>query len=215
MNLILIGPPGAGKGTQAIRLCDYLHVVHISTGDIFRAAIANQTPLGKEAGGYVNRGELVPDSLTIKLIEERLRQPDVSGGFLMDGFPRSVPQAEAFDRMLGEHGQKIDLVIELQVPSEKLVRRLSGRWVCPACGASYHTELHPSKSIGFCDECGGALTQREDDRPEPVRRRLTSYETQLGPVLKYYDQQGLLRRVNGDQPVDEVFADIKKVISAR
>lgn len=207
-NLVLLGPPGAGKGTQAEKLTAEFAIPHISTGDIFRAAIKDQTPLGKKAQKYLDGGELVPDEIVIGIVAERLRQPDTEGGFLLDGFPRTVPQADALTDFLTAEGRRLTAVINIAVPPEVLVKRLSGRRICRQCGAVYHVERKKEKQAGVCDQCGGPLYQREDDREEIVRNRLEVYFRQTEPLIRYYQEAGLLLEVNGDQDIAGVYQEI-------
>jgi adenylate kinase len=207
MRLILLGPPGAGKGTQAESLSDTLGIPHISTGDMFREAVAAGTPLGMEAKSYMDAGKLVPDEVTIGIVRERLNRPDARSGFVLDGFPRTVPQAEALDRILDDLSEKIDAVVCIDVPEEKLVRRLSQRRVCRDCGTIYHLESKPPGPDGRCTACGGELYQRDDDTEETVRRRLEVYRLQTEPLIRYYERRGLLRTVSGDQDIDSVNRD--------
>ena len=204
-RLELLGPPGAGKGTQAAFLEERYGVVHIATGDILREARAAGTPLGLLAKEYMDRGELVPDEVVIGLVRERLQQADVrEKGFLLDGFPRTVPQAEALDRLLAELGQPLQAVLRLRVDPELLTRRLTLRRSCPACGAVYHLENRPPKVEGRCDACGGELVQRPDDAEETVRNRLAVYERQTAPLVSYYRERGLLREIEGERSIEEV-----------
>ncbi|NLY89562.1 MAG: adenylate kinase [Firmicutes bacterium] len=207
-NLVLLGPPGAGKGTQAEKLTAEFAIPHISTGDIFRAAIKDQTPLGKKAQKYLDGGELVPDEIVIGIVAERLRQQDTEGGFLLDGFPRTVPQADALTDFLTAEGRRLTAVINIAVPPEVLVKRLSGRRICRQCGAVYHVERKKEKQAGVCDQCGGPLYQREDDREEIVRNRLEVYFRQTEPLIRYYQEAGLLLEVNGDQDIAGVYQEI-------
>ncbi|MFC0361592.1 adenylate kinase [Enterococcus canintestini] len=213
MNLVLMGLPGAGKGTQAERIVDAYQIPHISTGDMFRAAMANETALGLEAKAYMDKGELVPDEVTNGIVKERLAEPDTDKGFLLDGFPRTLDQAKALDQMLKELGKKLDAVVEIHVPSEILVERLAGRYMCRNCGATYHKIFNPTKVEGTCDRCGGhEFYQREDDKPETVKNRLAVNIKSSEPILSYYKDQGLLQSIDGDRDIDAVFADVQKII---
>ena len=211
MKIVLLGPPGAGKGTQAEVLTKKLLVPHISTGDMFRAAIKNGTAMGIEAKSYMDRGQLVPDEVTVGIIKDRIAQPDCSGGFLLDGFPRTIAQAEALDQLLEDKGG-LDAVLNISVPLEKLVERLTGRRMCRKCGAIYHMLYNAPAKEGVCDACGGELYQRDDDKLETVTNRLDVYEAQTAPLIGYYEQQGKLFTVNGDQPINAVLADLGKAL---
>lgn len=201
MNLIFLGPPGAGKGTQAVRVCERLGIPQISTGDILRRAIKNETPTGLAAKSYIDKGQLVPDSVVIDIVRERLEHEDCKGGYLLDGFPRTVAQAEALETFA-----RIDAVIDIDVSDEKLVERLSGRRVCLSCGGTYHvSRLNGSTT---CEKCGSELIQRDDDKAETVLSRLAVYHTQTEPLISFYTQRGLLRRVDGAQPMDDCYAAI-------
>jgi len=208
-NLVFLGPPGAGKGTQAKRLSGDLGLMHISTGDILREAVKNQTPLGKKAKEYMDRGELVPDDLIIALIEE-VMPPE--GGVIFDGFPRTIAQAEALEEMLNRKGLKLDAVVLFDVPDEVVVERLSGRRVCPSCGAVYHVKFSPPKEDEICDRCGAKLVQREDDREEVVRNRLEVYRKQTAPLVEYYERKGILIRLDASKEIDEVYQELRKVV---
>ena len=208
-NLVFLGPPGAGKGTQAKRLAKDLGLVHISTGDILREAVKNQTPLGRKAKEYMDRGELVPDDLIIALIEEVMPS---EGGVIFDGFPRTIAQAEALDEMLNRKGLKLDAVILFDVPDEVVVERLSGRRVCPGCGAVYHMKFNPPKKDEICDRCGTELIQREDDREEVVRNRLEVYRKQTAPLVEYYKRKGILIRLDASGDIEEVYQELGKVV---
>jgi adenylate kinase len=210
MRIVLFGPPGAGKGTQAGRLTEKHGAAHISTGDALRSAVASGTEIGKLAKGYMDRGELVPDDVVVRIAVDRLQvEPD---GFLLDGFPRTIPQAEALAKALGEIERPLEAVVSLEVDREELVRRLSARWICSKCQEPYHTESKKPKVEGVCDLCGGSLMQRDDDRPESVRRRLEVYEQNTAPLLQYYRDRGLLRSVNGSGTVDEVSERVSKAL---
>ena len=222
MHVILIGPQGSGKGTQATILAPRAHLIHLSTGDIFRQAIGAMTPVGVEVKGVLDRGDLVPDPLTVRLVAERLGQipSETSGGeaalgALFDGFPRTVVQAEGLATMLVGCGEHLRAVVELVVPLERLVTRLAGRRVCPTCATAYHIEFNPPAVDGVCDVCGGVPVQRDDDRPEPIRRRLTLFFEQTSPVLTYYREHGMLDQVDGDRPIEEVTAAIEAVMAHR
>ena len=204
LRIIMLGPPGAGKGTQAKRMAQKFEIPHISTGDMLRAAVREGTPLGLKAQEYMNAGGLVPDDVIIGLVRERLAQKDCEKGFLLDGFPRTVAQAEAVD----EAGIAIDHVIELEVPDDDVVVRLTGRRICPNCGALYHVTLSPPKQAGVCDKCGTALITRDDDKEETVRNRLRVYHQSTAPLVAFYEAKGLLRRVNATGSVDDVFKGI-------
>ena len=212
MRLVFLGAPGAGKGTQAVRLAEAEGIAHVATGDMFRQAVRDGTPLGQEVKRYLDQGQLVPDEVTIALVRERLSRPDCQGGFVLDGFPRTVAQAEALDRMLEEIGAPLDCVLELEVPEEELVKRLSGRRVCSACGANYNIYSHPPAAEGRCDRCGGTLIQRSDDSEATVRQRLEVYRAQTLPLSEYYRRQGKLRAVDGAQAPEAVAAAIKEAV---
>ncbi|MGC5327769.1 adenylate kinase [Brevibacillus sp. SYSU BS000544] len=212
MNIILMGLPGAGKGTQAERIVKEFNIPHISTGDMFRAAVKNETPLGLEAKSYMDKGNLVPDEVTIGIVRERLSNDDCETGFLLDGFPRTVPQAEALTATLKDMGRKIDYVINIAVDRDKLIERLTGRWICPTCGSSYHTIFNPPQVEGICDKDGGKLYQRDDDKIEVVAQRLDVNIAQSQPLIDYYSTQGLLRNVNGEQDIDVVFTEIASLL---
>lgn len=214
MKLLIMGRPGAGKGTQAVNIKEYYKIPHISTGDMFRAAIKNQTKLGVLAKGYMDQGLLVPDEVTIGIVQERLLEDDCKNGFLLDGFPRTIAQAEALDKFLNENGIKLDAVLDVNVPAEILVRRMVGRRVCKTCGATFHVEFNAPKVEGICDNCGSPLIQRADDTEDTAKNRLTVYDNQTAPLLEFYNNQGILKTVNGDQPLDKVFEDIKVVLGA-
>jgi len=206
MRVILLGPPGAGKGTQAKLLIVRLGVPQISTGDMLRAAVAAGTPLGREAKRFMDRGALVPDAVIVGLVRERLQAPDCGRGYILDGFPRTVAQAEALDTALNELRAVLDHVLCLEVPSEELIARIAGRRTCRACGAMYHVRFSPSKREGVCDVCGGETYQRDDDREETVRQRLTVYADQTAPLIRFYEGRGLLRRIAGTGEISEIFA---------
>jgi len=212
MDLIFLGPPGAGKGTQAKMLVERYGIPQVSTGDILRAAVAEGTELGKKAKEYMEAGKLVPDEVVIGIIEERLKQSDCEKGFILDGFPRTVPQAEALDKVLEKMGRKIDHVLTLDVPEEELIRRLTGRRTCKKCGAMYHTIFNPPKVEGVCDKCGGELYQRPDDNEETVRSRLSVYEQQTRPLIDFYEKKGLVRKIDGRGEIKEIFEQIVRIL---
>lgn len=212
MNIVFMGLPGAGKGTQAERIVASFGIPHISTGDMFRQAVREGTLLGLKAKEYMDKGLLVPDEVTVGIVRERLSQGDCAKGFLLDGFPRTVPQAEALDATLAELGRRLDHVIYLDVRKETLLARLTGRRICRQCGATYHVVFNPPRQEGVCDKCGGELYQRDDDKEETVATRLEVNLAQMEPLLAYYEEKGLLRRVNGEQEIDAVFADIAQIL---
>lgn len=212
MNVILLGAPGAGKGTQAVRLAERFDLAHISTGDILRANVREGTPLGLQAKAYMDKGELVPDQLVIDLVMDRISQDDAAKGFVLDGFPRTVAQADALKAALAERDMRTDAVIDITVPSEELVRRLSSRFSCRACGAVYSTLANPSLADVPCSSCGGELYQRDDDAPETVRNRLKVYEEQTAPLVDYYRDAGLLADIDGSKSVVEVALSIASAV---
>lgn len=214
MNLILLGPPGAGKGTQAALLSEALKIPHISTGDIFRSNIKQQTELGKLVSGILESGGLVPDDLTCRIVKDRLEQDDCRGGFIMDGFPRTIPQAEMFESMLNASDQKIDAVINIVVDDDAIVKRMSGRRMC-ACGKVYHIVSHPPKREGICDACGSPLYIRDDDREETVLKRLKTYHDQTSPLIDFYNRRGLVVDINGDKEINAIFKDIMTSLGRR
>ena len=214
MKLLIMGRPGAGKGTQAVNIREYYNIPHISTGDMFRAAIKNQTKLGMLAKSYMDKGALVPDEVTIGIVEERLLEDDCKNGFLLDGFPRTIAQAEALDNFLVKNGVNLDAVLDVNVPAEILVRRMVGRRVCKACGATFHVEFNAPKVDGVCDNCGTLLIQRADDTEATAQNRLAVYDESTAPLLDFYSKKNILKTVNGDQPLDKVFEDIKAVLGA-
>ena len=213
LNLMLMGLPGAGKGTQAEKIVDQYHIPHISTGDIFRAAMKNNTPMGIEAKSYIDKGELVPDEVTNGIVKERLAKDDVNDGYMLDGFPRNMAQAEALETFGAELGKPLNCVINIHVDPESLMERLTGRYICRNCGATYHKIFKPTKVEGTCDRCGGhEFYQREDDKPETVKNRLDVNIKMNTPLLDFYKKQGILHEVDGNQDIDKVFADIKAVL---
>ena len=212
LRTILLGPPGAGKGTQAVKIVEKYGIPHNSTGDIFRENIKNGTELGKKAQEYMNRGELVPDDLVIEIATDRLLKDDCKNGFLLDGFPRTVYQAEKLDEFLAAQGGKIDKVLDIAVGKDELITRLTGRRVCKACGASFHVVNIPPKKEGICDYCGGELIQRADDNLETVTNRIDVYEAQTMPLVEYYENAGNIAHIDGTTGLDNVFADIVKAL---
>ncbi|UHA71724.1 adenylate kinase [Paenibacillus sp. 481] len=212
MNILFMGPPGAGKGTQAERIVTEFGIPHISTGDAFRAAIGEGTPIGLKAKEYIDQGLLVPDDVTVGIVRERLVQPDCAKGFLLDGFPRTLAQAEALDAMLTEMGHKIDHVIDLSVDRDLLLARLTGRRICKSCGATYHVIFNPPQQEGVCDKCQGELYQRSDDSEEKVGTRLDEYINKTAPLLSYYENKGLLRQVDGEKEIDTVTSEIVSLL---
>lgn len=212
MRLILLGPPGAGKGTQAANIVDKYQLPHISTGDIFRANIKQGTDLGKRAKEFMDKGELVPDSLVVELVEDRLQQDDTKVGFMLDGFPRTLPQAEALDSVLTNMGSTLNYVVNIVVDPSVLVERAVGRRICRDCGATYHISFNPSKEDGICDKCSGELYQRSDDNEETVSNRISVYTNETAPLVEYYKSSGKLVTINGLQDIDKVFADIQEAL---
>ena len=214
MNVVLLGAPGAGKGTQASVLTEEFGVVHVASGDLFRRALGEKTELGMLAKSYMDKGELVPDEVTINMVLERIVEPDCAGGVLFDGFPRTLSQAEALDKRLLSESRTIDSVVYIEVPEEELVKRLSGRWICRACQTPYHAVSSPSKTHGVCDKCGGELYQRDDDKEETVRERLKVFLSQTLPIVDYYDSQAKLVRVDGNRDIADVSVDIMAKVKA-
>lgn len=212
MKIIMLGAPGAGKGTQAKKIAEQYKIPHISTGDIFRANIKNGTELGKKAKTFMDQGLLVPDELVVDLVVDRVGQEDAENGYVLDGFPRTIPQAEALDQALKAIQENIDYAINIEVPDENIINRMAGRRACTACGGTYHTEFNPTKAEGICDACGGALVLREDDKPETVKKRLDVYHEQTQPLIEYYDNQKLLVEVDGTQEMAQVFDAIIKIL---
>lgn len=208
MNLILLGPPGAGKGTQAQLIVERYHIPQISTGDILRGAVKEGTPLGKQAKAFMDQGQLVPDEVVIGIMNERLRGPDCDSGFILDGFPRTIAQAEALEAILPKIGKSIDHVINIEVDSEELVRRLTGRRTCKNCGAMFHILFHMPKQEGICDRCAGTLYQRDDDKEETIRTRLKEYQRQTAPLIEYYQVKNLLRSIRGVGSQEQIFKNI-------
>lgn len=214
MKIIMLGAPGAGKGTQAKMIADKYSIPHISTGDIFRANIKNGTELGKKAKEYMDKGLLVPDELTVDLVIDRVAQDDCANGYVLDGFPRTIPQAESLDKALTERNEKIDYAINVEVPDENIINRMSGRRACLSCGATYHIVHIPTKVEGICDRCGAELVLRDDDKPETVKNRLDVYHDQTQPLIEYYSNKGALVEVDGTKEMSEVFADIVNILGA-
>ena len=214
MKIIMLGAPGAGKGTQAKMIADKYGVPHISTGDIFRANIKNGTELGMEAKKYMDQGLLVPDELTVRILLDRVAQDDCKNGYVLDGFPRTIPQAEVLDSELTKLGDHIDYAINVDVPDENIVKRMSGRRACLNCGATYHIVYNPSKKEGICDTCGQQLVLRDDDKPETVKKRLSVYHDQTQPLIDYYKNEGILAEVDGTKDMEEVFQDIVNILGA-
>ena len=212
LYIVLLGPPGAGKGTQARLLAEALNIPQLSSGDLFRENLREGTELGLLAKSYMEKGELVPDDVTVRMVMERLSRPDCEEGAILDGFPRTLTQAVTLDEALAHQGRKISVVLLIQVSDEEVIRRLSGRWVCQNCGAVYHTIFNPPREPGRCDQCGGPLYQREDDRPDTVRNRLLVYYKQTAPLVGYYFAHGLLVEINGEQDVGAVQADLLAAI---
>ena len=213
-RVVLLGPPGAGKGTQAALIAERMSVAHVASGDLFRKHLSEGTELGALAKTYMDKGELVPDDVTIRMALERMAEPDARAGCVLDGFPRTMEQAKALDAALEEQGERIASVPLIEVEAEELVRRLAGRWICRSCQTPYHEAFSPPRTAGLCDACGGGLYQRDDDKPEVVRARLETYERQTAPLIAYYEAQGKLRRVNGQRSVEQVTADLEAAIGA-
>lgn len=215
MRIVLLGPPGAGKGTQADVLTKKLFVPHISTGDMFRAAMSAGTPMGNEAKEYINKGILVPDEITIGIIKDRISHDDCREGFLLDGFPRTLAQAEALDKLLEGMNTTLDAVINISVPDEQLILRLSGRRMCKSCGNIYHQLYNAPQKEGICDNCGGELYQRSDDQEDTVKNRLKVYHEQTAPLIEYYAKKEVLHNINGDQPINAVLADMGEALGEK
>ncbi|RHP30934.1 adenylate kinase [Lachnotalea sp. AF33-28] len=214
MKIIMLGAPGAGKGTQAKKIADKYQIPHISTGDIFRANIKEGTELGKKAKTFMDAGKLVPDELTIDLLMDRISRPDCANGYVLDGFPRTIPQAESLEAALEKRGEKIDYAINVEVPDENIIHRMSGRRACLNCGATYHVVHIPTKVEGICDRCGSELVLRDDDKPETVKKRLDVYHEQTQPLIEFYSQRGVLVNVDGTRDMEVVFADIVEILGA-
>lgn len=214
MKIIMLGAPGAGKGTQASMIADEYKIPHISTGDIFRANIKNGTALGKEAKTYMDQGKLVPDELTVKILLDRVAEEDCRNGYVLDGFPRTIPQAEVLDSELGKLHDGVDYAINVDVPDENIINRMSGRRACLKCGATYHIKYIPPKKEGICDVCGSELVLRDDDKPETVKKRLDVYHEQTQPLIEYYTKKDILKTVDGTVDPREVFKSIEKILKA-
>ena len=212
MKIIMLGAPGAGKGTQAKMIAEKYSIPHVSTGDIFRANIKEQTELGMEAKKYMDQGLLVPDELTVKILLDRVAKDDCKNGYVLDGFPRTIPQAEVLDKAVTELGEKIDFAINVDVKDENIIRRMSGRRACLKCGATYHIEHIPPKKEGICDKCGSELVLRDDDKPETVEKRLKVYHEQTQPLIDYYNKKGILKEVDGSQDMKDVFNAIISIL---
>lgn len=212
MKIVMLGAPGAGKGTQAKMISEKYKIPHISTGDIFRANIKENTELGQKAKTYMDKGLLVPDELVVDLVVDRLAQDDAANGYVLDGFPRTIPQAEALDAALKKIGEKLDYAIDVDVPDENIIRRMSGRRACVSCGGTYHIKYNPTKTEGICDACGGELILRDDDKPETVKQRLDVYHEQTQPLIDYYTKAGILKEVDGTVDLDAVFEAIVGIL---
>ena len=212
MKIIMLGAPGAGKGTQAKKIAAKYSIPHISTGDIFRANIKNNTELGQKAKTYMDKGELVPDALVVDLIMDRFKEADCANGYVLDGFPRTIPQAEALDKALAAKGENVDFAINVEVPDENIINRMSGRRACVGCGATYHIQFNPTKVEGVCDACGEKLILRDDDKPETVKNRLSVYHEQTQPLIDYYSEKGVLAEVDGTQDMEDVFKAIVNIL---
>lgn len=214
MKIIMLGAPGAGKGTQAKKIAEKYQIPHVSTGDIFRSNIKEGTQLGRKAKEYMDQGALVPDELTIGMLMDRIQKEDCKDGYVLDGFPRTIPQAESLQKAITEMGQQIDFAIDVDVPDENIINRMSGRRACISCGATYHIVYNPSKIPGVCDVCGSELVLRDDDKPETVKKRLAVYHDQTRPLIDYYKEAGVLVNVDGTQELNKVFSDITDILGA-
>ena len=214
MKIIMLGAPGAGKGTQAKKIAEKYQIPHISTGDIFRANIKGGTELGMKAKTFMDQGMLVPDEITIGMLMDRIGQEDCINGYVLDGFPRTIPQAESLTKALAERGEKVDYAINVDVPDENIINRMSGRRACLGCGATYHITFNPPVKEGICDTCGQELVLRDDDKPETVKKRLDVYHQQTQPLIDYYKNEGILAEVDGTKDMEEVFQDIVKILGA-
>ena len=214
MRVVLLGPPGGGKGTQAQKLIEKFKMPQVSTGDLFRAAVKNQTELGKKAKEYMDKGQLVPDEIVIGMVKERMAKDDCKKGFILDGFPRTIGQAEALDKMLPELKMKLDAVVEIAVPDQEVVKRLSGRRTCTKCGAMYHMEFNAPKTAGKCDKCGSELYQRDDDNEKTIKSRLDVYHNQTSPLINYYQKKGIYKKVEGTGDINNIFKNVVKALGA-
>ena len=213
MKIVMLGAPGAGKGTQAVSIAESYHIPHVSTGDIFRANIKSGTELGKKAKSYMDQGLLVPDDVTIGMLLDRISEPDCKDGYVLDGFPRTIPQAQSLKEALSARGEKLDDAIDIEVPDKAIMDRMSGRRTCPQCGSSYHIVYTPPKKEGVCDRCGAALVQRDDDKPETVKKRLDTYHAQTQPLIDFYKAEGILHAVDGTKKPEEVFKAIVEALN--
>lgn len=214
MKIIMLGAPGAGKGTQAKKIAEKYQIPHVSTGDIFRSNMKEGTELGMKAKAYMDQGALVPDELTIGMLMDRIAKEDCKNGYVLDGFPRTIPQAESLKNALSENGQKIDFAVNVDVPDENIISRMAGRRACVACGATYHIVYNPPKTEDVCDVCGQKLILRDDDKPETVKKRLAVYHEQTQPLIEYYDKEGVLANIDGTQDLNKVFSDITAILGA-
>ena len=215
MKIIMLGAPGAGKGSQASRIATEYQLPHISTGDIFRANLKEETELGKKAKSFMDKGELVPDDITIAMLLERIHKEDCKNGYILDGFPRTIPQAEALKEALAKKDEKIDLALDVEASDELIIKRMAGRRTCPACGAIYHIVTLPPKTEGICDRCGADLIQRKDDNEETVKNRLKIYHEVTEPLISYYKKEGILEEIDGAEELDKVFEKVKRIIHKR
>ena len=215
MKIIMLGAPGAGKGSQASRIANEYHLPHISTGDIFRANLKEETELGKQAKSFMDKGELVPDDITIAMLLDRIHKEDCKNGYILDGFPRTIPQAEALKEALAKQGEKIDLALDVEAPDDLIIQRMAGRRTCPNCSAIYHTETLKPKKEGICDLCGAELVQRKDDNEETVKNRLKIYHEMTEPLISYYKKENILEEVDGMEKLDAVFEKVKEIINKR
>ena len=215
MKIIMLGAPGAGKGSQASRIANEYHLPHISTGDIFRANLKEETELGKQAKSFMDKGELVPDDITIAMLLDRIHKEDCKNGYILDGFPRTIPQAEALTEALAKEGEKIDLALDVEAPDDLIIKRMGGRRTCPSCNAIYHIETLKPKKEGICDLCGAELMQRKDDNEETVKNRLKIYHEMTEPLISYYKKENVLEEIDGTENLDKVFETVKEIIKKR